>query len=145
MPEHVSTETQSLCHVQLTIEDIDIEEGNERETPLTGMCRDVPLLNSQDPFNRVERNHLLEELKRRVTRRGVREVGHTGRAGPGNDGNQEDTDNDGALDAVEHQHDSKDTAAEDANPHGWAPHLGASWANAIDLFRGNTTGQFEGG
>jgi len=106
---------------------------------------DVPLLNSKNLANRVESNDLLEEVESGVASLGVREVGDACWARPRDDGNKENADDDGTLDTVQHKHDGQDTATEDTDPHGWAPHLDTSWADAINLVCGNATGEFERG
>lgn len=48
----------------------------------------------------------------------MREVGDAGGAGPGDDGDEKDADDDGAADTVEHQDGREDAAKEDTEPHG---------------------------
>lgn len=107
------------------------------------MRRNIPFLHSQNLANRVERNNLLEEIESGVTSLGVREVGDASGTGPGDDRHKHDANDNGAFDTVEHQHDGQDTAAKDSDPHGWVPHLSTTWANAINLGRGNTTTQLK--
>lgn len=68
-------------------------------------------------------DNLLKEVESIVSEYRVGEVSDGGRARPGDNGNEEDTEDDGTLDAVHHQHDRKETTAEDSDPHGWIPHL----------------------
>lgn len=137
--------SEILRNAQLTVQNIDVEEGNESKTPLTGVLRDVPLLNSKNLANRVESNNLLEEVESGVASLGVREVGDACWTGPRDDGNEENADDDGTLDAVQHKHDGQDTTTEDTDPHSWAPHLYTSWTDTINLVSSNATGEFKRG
>lgn len=58
----------------------------------------------------MERDHLFEEVEQVVTRRSVREVCDGRRTGPGDDADQEDTDEDRTLDTIQHQHHCEDPA-----------------------------------
>lgn len=115
---------------QPTIKDIDVEEGNESKAPLSGICRNVPFLDSQDTLDGVESHDLLEEVEVGIADGSVREVGNRGRAWPGDDGDEQDTKDDSTLNTVHHQHDCENTAAEDTNPHGRVPHLVRARADA---------------
>lgn len=53
----------------------------------------------------------------------MREVSHGGRTRPRDDGDEQNACDDGALDAVQHQHHGQDTSAKDADPHGRVAHL----------------------
>ena len=61
-------------------------------------------------LQRPERHNLFEEIERVVPCVRMRERGNSRRAWPRDDGGQEDADEDGTFDAVEHQEHCKDTA-----------------------------------
>jgi len=64
----------------------------------------------------VESNDFLEEVEAVISIWGVGEVGERGISWPGDDGDNGNADDDGALHAVQHKVSSKNTAAEDTNP-----------------------------
>ena len=70
-----------------------------------------------DVLERPERDDLLEEVESSITRRGVREVRNSRGSGPRDDTCEENTDQNGTLDTIEHEEDGKDTAKEDTEPH----------------------------
>lgn len=115
----------------LTVKDIDVEESDECQTKLSAIFRDVPLLDRQRMLDGVEGDHFLEEIESGVSERGVGEICNGRGTGPGDDGDEEDTGNDGTLHAVHHQHDREKAAAEDADPHSRAPHLVCRRANTM--------------
>jgi hypothetical protein len=78
----------------------------------------------------VERRDLLEEFKSAVSKLSVWEVGDLGSSRPGDDADEQDTNNDRALDAEHHQENGEETTAEDANPHRRVAHLVGSGAHA---------------
>ena len=93
----------------------------------------------------MEVDDLLEKVKVIIANRSVREVGDGSIAWPRNDGDKDDTGNDGTLDAVKHEHGGKNTTAKDADPHHGAAHLGIAWANPVNLKLLATAGQFNRG
>ena len=62
-------------------------------------------------LERPERDDLLEEVESSIAGLGVREVGDGCRARPRDDRGEEDADEEGTLDTVEHQEDRENTAA----------------------------------
>jgi hypothetical protein len=108
---------------RLTVKNIDIEEGDESETPLTSILRHIPLLYGQDASNWVESNDLLEKVEVVITKFGVGEVGDRSSTGPGDYGDEENAEDNGTFDSVHHEHDRQDTSEEDTQPHGRASHL----------------------
>ena len=103
---------------------------NECQTKLATIRADVPFLNVKSLLNRVERRDLLEEVEPAVSKLGVWEVGDLGASGPGDDADEQNTNNDCALHAEHHQEDGEETAAENTNPHGWVAHLVVRRAHA---------------
>ena len=71
----------------------------------------------------MERSNLLEEVESAVSKLSVWEVGDIGASGPGNDADEQDTNNDRTLHAEHHQENGEETTAEDTDPHGWVAHL----------------------
>lgn len=82
VPRIVSHWLIILRAVQLTVENINVEEGDESKTPLSAVLRDVPLLDGQHLGDWVEGNHLFEEVESGVAERSVWEVGDASRAWP---------------------------------------------------------------
>lgn len=105
------------------IENVNVEEGDERQTELSAVSRDIPLLNVEDVLDLVEVDNLLEEVESIVADSGVGEVGNLGGAGPRDDGDENDTGDNGTLDAVHQEHGGENTTAENADPHGRVAHL----------------------
>lgn len=99
----------------------------------------------ESPLDWVEVDNLLEEVKVGVADDGVGEVSDRGVTGPGDDADEDDSSQDGALEAVHHEHDGEDTTAEDTDPHGGVAHLGRGGAEAINLLARNAASQLEGG
>jgi len=130
VPNVVSKDVPKQTLHMLTVEDINVEESDESKSPLTSVFRNVPFLHRQNAGDWVEGNNFLEEVESAVTERVVWEVGHSSCARPGDDGDEQDTEDDCSLDAVHHQQNCEKTAAENADPHGWAPHLGSVGAKA---------------
>jgi hypothetical protein len=64
-----------VSEAKLTIQDINVEEGNESKSPLAGVFGDIPLLNGQDMFDGVESDDFLEKVKASIANRGVGEGG----------------------------------------------------------------------
>lgn len=92
----------------------------------------------------MEVYHLFEEVEAVVANGRVGEVGDGRGSGPGDDADEDDAGHDGALDAVHHEEDSQDAAAEDANPHGRVTHLIPAGACAIfQLIGRRATGKLE--
>jgi hypothetical protein len=120
-------------HGTCAVEDINVEEGDESKTELASVLRDVPFLDNEDLLDWVEGDDFLEEIERVVAEGSVGEVGNLSRAGPGDDRNEQDTEDDGALDTVQHQHNSQDTTTEDANPQCRIAHLVASRADTARI------------
>jgi hypothetical protein len=140
----VVSKAQRFEEWKLTVENINIEKGDEGKSELARVFRNVPFLDGEDPTDWMECDNLLEEVESCVAEWGVRKVCNTGRARPRNDGYQQNANDDRTLHAVQHQHDSKDTAAEDADPHSRAPHLNPSWAYTELILQGlNATRKFE--
>lgn len=129
------------------VENIDIEKGDEGKAKLATILADIPFLNVENVLDRVESDDLFEKVESIITDGGVREVGDGGRTGPGDDADEEDAHDDGALDAVEHEHDGEDAAAKDANPHGGVAHLvGAGTEAGLGVEEGGVAaGELEGG
>jgi hypothetical protein len=98
-----------MSEARLTIQDVDVEEGNESKSPLAGVFRDVPLLNGQDMFDRVESDNFLEEVKASIADRGVGKGRDRSGAWPGNDSDEQNAEDDCTFDAVHHEHDRQDT------------------------------------
>lgn len=126
------------------VEDIDVEEGDQGKAKLSTVAANGPLLHTEGLGDLVEVHNLLEEVKGVVANLGVREVGDAGGTRPRNDADQDDTGNDGTLEAVHHQDYGKNTTTEDTNPHGRVAHLGAAWAETILLQGLDTSGELEG-
>jgi len=61
-----------------------------------------------DELNGMERHYFFEEGERRVPCVGMREGGDGGSARPGDNGSQEDTDQDRALDTIHHEKDCQE-------------------------------------
>ena len=78
----------------------------------------------------MERRDLLEEFKSAVSKLSVWEVGDLGASRPGDDADEQDTNNDCALHAEHHQKNGEETTAEDADPHSWVAHLVVRRAHA---------------
>lgn len=109
--------------MRLTIENIDVKEGDKGQPKLSAVFRDIPLLDSQNTLNRTERHNLLEKIKGRITEFGVREVSNWSRSRPGDDGYEQNAKDDGTLDPIHHEHDGQKTATKDADPHSRVAHF----------------------
>lgn len=73
----------------------------------------------------MESSDLLEVVEASVSSRGVREEGERGTTDPGEDGDDQDTDEDSTLDAEE-QADGDDDKAKETHPSGGTLHVGAN-------------------
>ena len=83
--------------------DVDIEHSDER---IPHLAIGIIIVHSvPNAVDGPKRHDFLEERKRLVARVGVWERGERSSAGPGDDGRQEDTDQDCALDTVHHEED----------------------------------------
>lgn len=71
----------------------------------------------------MEGNDLLKKVEQGVAELGVGEICHVGSAGPGDDADEQDTRDDGALETEEHKEHGEEAAAEDAYPEGWIAHF----------------------
>ena len=96
---------------------------------MASILRDIPFLDGEGLLNRVESDDFLEEIERVVAEGRLREVGDLSVARPRDDRNEQDAENDGALDSVQHEHDGQNTTTEYADPHRWVAHLVRSRAN----------------
>ena len=70
-------------------------------------------------LQRVESDDLLEEGKQVVTGRCVREVCHSGGTGPGYNGSNENTDEEGTLDPVDHQQNCENSICKKLSGFAW--------------------------
>jgi hypothetical protein len=94
----------------------DIEERDEGKTKLATVSRNVKLEDVEGVLDGGESNDLLKEVERIITKGSVGEVGNGGGTRPRNNRHKENAGDDGALDTVHHEHDSEESATEDANP-----------------------------
>ena len=127
------------------VEDVDVEKGNQCEAELAAHAGEIPFLHEEGLFDAVECDDFLEKVERVVAGGGVGEVGDVCGARPGDDGDEKDAGDDGALDAVHEEHAGQHAAAEDADPHGWVAHFGARGADAVHLCALDAPGQGDGG
>lgn len=116
-------ETGHAVESTCTIQNVDIQKGDEGESKLATVTRNVELEDVEGVFDLVEVNHLLEEVEPISADGVIGEVSDRGISRPGDDADEEDSGNDSALDAVQHEQDGEDTATEDADPHGRVSHL----------------------
>ncbi|KAI6775067.1 hypothetical protein HG530_001825 [Fusarium avenaceum] len=105
------------------VEDVDVQESDERKTELATVTRNIELEDVERAFDLVEIDHLFEEVESIGTKCIVREVCDGGVAWPRDDTDEQNSSNNGAFDTIHHEQHSKDTTAEDTNPHGRVPHL----------------------
>lgn len=110
---------KSTCAVQ----NVDIQEGDEGESKLATVTRNVKLEDVEGVFDLMEVNHLLEEVEPISADGVIWEVSDRSIPRPGDDADEEDSGNDSALHAVQHEQHGEDTATEDADPHGRVSHL----------------------
>lgn len=97
-------------------------------------------------LDRMESDHLLEEIKLAGSELGVGEVGDGCSARPRDNRNQQNADNDRTLDAVHHEHNRQNTTTEDTNPHSRTAHLGCARTQARRFVEGasHTSSQLNG-
>ena len=67
------------------VEDVDVEECDEREAELAAVFADVPLLDGEDALDGAEGDDLFEEGEHVVAEVGVGEVGYWGASRPADD------------------------------------------------------------
>lgn len=128
-----------------TIENIDVEEGDQGKTELSSVAADAPLLHAESLADLMKVHNLPEEVKGIVTDIRIGEVGERGSTRPGDDADQDDSGNDGTLDTVHHEDDGEDTSAEDTNPHGRVAHLGVARAETVHLLTLDTSSELKRG
>ena len=127
------------------VQDVDVQEGDEGETELAAVAGNVPLLHVERFGDGVEVDNVLEEVELRVADVSVREVRDGGAAGPRDDADEQDANDDGALEAVHHEQNREDTTAEDSDPHAGEAHLVPLRTGAVlEPVLGRTSGELDG-
>lgn len=140
-----ATETGHGVEGTGTIKDIDVQEGDEGKRKLATSAGEIPLDDIEGLVNLVESNNLLEEVETGVSKLGLGEVGDGSWARPGDDGYEEDTSNDSALDTVHHEDGGEDTTTEDTDPESGVLHLVAGTNSELVLELIQTTSKLNWG
>lgn len=113
------------------IKDVDIEESDEGKAKLAAVLGNVPFLHIERVLDAVEVDNLFKEVERVVANGRVGEIRDGRGSGPGDDADENDAENNGALDTVHHKKHGQDATAENTNPHGWKAHLVPARASTV--------------
>ena len=77
-----ASETGHRVQSPSTIENIDIQEGDQSQSELVTGTTQIPVLRDKYLLDWMESHHLLEEVEIIISDRGVREVGNFGASWP---------------------------------------------------------------